>query len=466
MSRKHIFLIFAALLLLGGCVAVRTPEVKPEASPSEPTPTLEDRFRNTSRSESGVPMLNKIPFINRLFMNTAITNHGFCWDYNFLGIVVPTSSLVSDDGNWLLVGTNQGGGVSLFSLQDPKDYRYNIVSSRNDGSMKNISYQPEWGGISYDGNFLDAGERGKDVTIALGSQAVWMSFTPDQSAFLVYRIRFDNDFPNTLASESMELFDRTTGYFLRTFSIEPGFQCAAVLADGEAFFCVGNSALESWNLRTGEKLGSFALPDLKSDNAVQLRCSPDNRFVFIAFRSGKVLVHDLVSSTQTSILSEFGPSLLDVSPDGRTLLVASSARHPDAIDSAERVPTVLYPVELLDCTIRLYEIGSWQMIREIRPNYSHQHHFSNVRFSSDATHLIARGIERIDNPKKKITEITIKTFLAQYDLSNGNTDGTWTPLEFETLPLHPEGKRLLDGRPKSGAYMSPYLEKFEFEKTQ
>ena len=70
--------------------------------------------------------------------------------------------------------------------------------------------------------------------------------------------------------------------------------------------------------------------------------------------------------------------------------------------------------------------------------------------------MIGRGRERIETP----AETTFGSFLAEYDLAepSGQSSGEWRKLEYVTLPLHPEGKFLLDGRNHSGGDLSPWSE--------
>lgn len=450
MSRKHVFWIFVVLLFLGGCVsqAVRTPEHKPPE-----TPTFEDGFRRIGRNECGVPMFNKIPFLNRYFMNVAIGTDGFIWDPRFpFDTAMSASAVVSDDGNWLLTGRNQDGSISVFNLQEPSDHQLDLVPSKNDRPpLKHEYYDSAMSETSYELALLESA----------GTQIVWLAFTPDSSAFLACRLRVEKDYPNTPAVETLELFERSTGNLLRTFPIEPNFQSGAVFPDGETFFCVGKTSLESWNLRSGEKTASVALPELETDEVVQIRCWAN--LIFVVFRSGKVGIHDSVSLTPTaSIPCQFGPSLIDISPDGGTLLVASSAF--DETYSHGDIPASVKPADVHNSVLRLYDTNSWVMVREIRPKYPHRFGFASIRFSSDGNRLIARGIERIEKPKIRDIETTIKTFLAQYELDS--EEATWTPLEYETLPLHPEGKRLLDGRAHSGRFFSPFVEKMGIDYTR
>jgi len=392
-------LLLLSILLLGGCLNT----VFRPAPPAAPPPLrFEDGFRNIGRTECGVPLLNKIPFLSRHFMKTVYGIGDFHWEYNF-----PNSATVSEDGTWLLVGQSQGGAVSIFNLQNANNHTINLVPSRGDDK----------------------------------SVATWLAMLPDNSAFLVYRIRWN---PETPVLETMELFDRETGLLMRAFPIEPGFQTATLSPDGELLYCVGQTSLEAWNVHTGEKAASVPLHT--QEGVSQLRCSPNTPWLFLA-QSGKVRMFDRHTLSETAPLQAEGePISIDISPDGMTLMVACSE-------------------------IRLYEIGSWQLLREIALSNPQHCEFYSIRFSRDGSRLIGRGMNEVETfgatgvsvgkytiTASETSEKFLETFLAEYDLAEPNGQ-QWKKLEYETLPLHPEGKFLLDGRNRSGQHLSPQSER-------
>ena len=338
-------------------------------------------------------MFNKIPFLNRLFMNTAIGRiSGFLWDSPYPLQFPPYTASVSEDGTWLLVGMEQGGSVSIFNLQEAKNHTSDLVPSRNDDS-----------------------------------QVTWLTMLPDNSSFLTYRIR-DNSL------ETMELFDRESGMLLRAFAIGPGFQTATLCPGGELLYCVGQASLEVWSVHTGIKVASVPL----QDDISALRCSPNGPWLFLATRTGQIRVFDRDTLLETaSIPAGSEPLLIDISPDGGTLLIACSEKNP---------------------TIRLYETGTWRVLGEITPDYPHEYGFQNIRFTRDGSRLIGRGV--MQSEMSVLT--TVETFLAEYDLNRPG--GSWEKLEYVTLPLHPEGKFLLDGRNHSGRHLSPFSEQIVVER--
>jgi len=409
----RLLLVLLGVLLLGGCLnTVFRPKSIP-APPPPPAPTFEDGFRSTGRAESGVPILNKVPFINRFFINVAYGRGDFFWEPQ--PPLFPCSAAVSEDGTWLLVGVDQGGAISIFNLQDAKNHTVNLVPSRNDGCFTGIREEPSE--ISFTTTSMSRGS---------GSQATWLAMLPDNSSFLAYRIR-DNSL------ETMELFDRETGMLLRAFAIGPGFQTATLCPGGELLYCVGQASLEVWSVQTGVKVASVPL----QDDISALRCSPNGPWLFLATRTGQIRVFDRDTLLETaSIPAGSEPLLIDISPDGGTLLIACSEKNP---------------------TIRLYETGTWRVLGEITPEYPHEYGFQNIRFTRDESRLIGRGAMR----SEMSVLTTVETFLAEYDLNRPG--GTWEKLEYATLPLHPEGRFLLDGRAGSGKDLSPFSEQIVVE---
>ena len=386
-------LILLSVLLLIGCLNSVS---RPIPSPSPPpVPAFEDAFLTHTevRTEcGGVPVLCRIPFLNRFFMNTAIGRDSFfIWDAPcpYSPDAGPLAAVVSEDGTWLLLGRDKYGIVSIFNLRDP----------------------------SVPGSTFRLARGNEDAQVA------WLAMLPDNSAFLVYQI--GNDL------ETMELFNRETAPIpQRAFPIEPGFQSAALSPDGELLYCVGQTSLEAWNVQTGEKISSVPLHT--QEGITELRCSSNAPWLFLATRTGNVRIFDLNTLTETVSLPAGNEAvLIDISPDGKTLMVTGSEKN---------------------CKIQFYEIGTWDLLREIMPNYPHEYEFQNLRFSRNGDRLIGRGAVRTVTPPLT----TFETLLAEYDLNEPNED--WKRLEYATLPLHPEGKFLLVGSNRSGKFLSPYSE--------
>jgi len=397
--------------------------------------TYEDGFRRMTRVDAGTPILNKIPYINRLFSNSAFERN-FIWeDPTFM--VQNTAAAVSPDGKYLLVGKDNGGAVSIFNLLDPADRHIDLVPSRNDGQFKDL--EVENGKISF--NF--------DKTKPVGSVVAWLQFTPDASAFLVYRIVRQTNAPNT---EIMELFDRATGQLLRTIPIEPKFKAGAVSPDGRFLLAAGASSLEYWDLTNGQKVGSVPLYGI--GELSDLRCTPDGRFVLLVPTVGNVRVYDFTSITEVaSLLVRDTRAMIDISPDGQVLAVVSpnleimskvnvfwiAGRSADDADWVE-----LYPFGLPSHCIQRYEIGTWTPLPEIKSvsdKKETRYIFNNVRFSRDGSRLVAIGESRHDGKKG----IELRRGLFEFDLRFPDSD--WRSVDGgDALPLHSDGKFLLDGR--------------------
>jgi WD40 repeat protein len=426
MSTKYQFgIVFALLLSITACSSVSTPPNIPALPAAPPAPqTIEEGFLQTHRVSAGTPLFNKIPYLNRLFSETAI-RYDYVWDTTpFLSW--NSSAAISSDGKWLLVGKSNGGGVSLWNLHDPKDCHPDIVPS-----IEKLTASTEEGSnttqdtskVTVTITVLEQGE---------GTRGAWLQFTPDASAFLVFRRRWK---PSEV--ETMTLHDRASGQELRAIPIEPKFQVGAISPDGELLLAVGAASLEYWNLRSGQKVASAPLGNL--GEVTDIQCTPDQRFVFLASRFGTVdTVHVFDFHTLREITSIPGNDLkscIAISPNGQTLAV------------------VLFDAEF-ESRIQIYEIGTWKLLREIRPKNKdpYEHEPDIVRFSRDGKSLLALGSARYDGKR----EITLKQGLFGYDLDQPN--GTWTEIEYKTLPLHPEGKYLLDGQFGSAVYLSPFTE--------
>lgn len=372
-------------------------------------------------------MFNKIPYLNRLFMNTAISFDSYIWDDNLL-MSTNTVAAVSTEGNWLLVGKRGGGEISLFNLTDPKDHVVGIVPSRNDGMFKNVK-TGEDSSVSFDTD-------GVVSDITLGSRADWLRFTPDATAFLVHRVCREK---NGTETESMELFDRATGHLLRTIPVEPHFRTGDISPDGRMLVAAGPSSLEYWDLRSAQKTASAPLYGVNDVN--ELRFSPDGRFIFLAPQKGNVRVYDARSLIEVaSIPANQSPVRIAVSPDARILCI---------LNSQELFITASW-------NVRLYEIGTWRLLREIVAGDMDKYYtFHNVRFAKNGNRLFALGMCRKEAEGKK-PQTMLCSGLFELDLSAEKSD--WTDVDYKTLPLHPEGKFLLDGRDDSAQYFSTFFE--------
>jgi len=393
----------------------------PEKSPEElEEKAFNDGFQRTRRVEAGLPILNRIPYFQRLFSNTAYSRN-YIWDGLFgMG---DAAAVVSPDGKYLLTGAGNGGAVSIFNLLDPADHQIAFVPSRNDGRLRNIEMTD--GGMSYD----------FDPSMPDGSTVAWLRFTPDASAFLVYRIycAATPAQPDVPEVETMELFDRATGQLLGTIPIEPKFRAGAVSPDGRFLLAAGASSLEYWDLTNGQKVGSVPLYGIGELN--DIRCTPDGRFVFLVPVAGNVRVYDFRSMTEVASLPAGNVRpVIDISPDGRVLLVVSTVTN-----------DVTFPRGDFSQSIQRYEIGTWRPLPvpdiTVRNEKDSAFAVLNVRFSRDGNRLVAFGEFRREMPGR-ITEIG--RGLYEFDLHSPG--GDWRTVRADTLPLHPDGKFLLDGR--------------------
>ncbi|MCL2710436.1 MAG: hypothetical protein FWE95_06120, partial [Planctomycetaceae bacterium] len=90
-----------------------------------------------------------------------------------------------------------------------------------------------------------------------------------------------------------------------------------------------------------------------------------------------------------------------------------------------------------------YEVGTWEPFTENTSGSNDEettYRITNVRFSRDGNRLIAIGDSRRESPKS----VELRRGLFECDLSSSDRD--WQPLRVDALPLHADGKFLLDGR--------------------
>ena len=415
-----------------------------EVSPEElEKKAFNDGFRRQVQGEYGTPVLNKIPYIQRFFVNTSIGYHGYIWDGYYGMSSANTTAVVSPDGKYLLVGESHGGAVSIFNLLDPADHQFGLVPSRNDGSVQNLE-RTDYGGWSYS----------LDTSKPAGSKVAWLQFTPDASAFLVYRVYCAGVplRPDASVLETMELFDRATGQLLRTIPIEPKFKAGAVSPDGRFLLVAGASSLEYWDLTNGQKVGSVPLYGIGALS--DLRCTPDGRFVFLVPMTGNIHVYDFRSMSEVASLpvGRNTRPLIDISPDGRVLVVVTPSLEAvdivhwslgGAIMTGSTNDLTFAPFNCPFYRIQRYEVGTWEPFTENTSGSNDEettYRITNVRFSRDGNRLIAIGDSRRESPKS----VELRRGLFECDLSSSDRD--WQPLRVDALPLHADGKFLLDGR--------------------
>jgi len=430
------------LLLVAGCfsfIGTRTPQTPPTETLQPPTPvTFEDGFRRTARNEYGTPILNKIPYLHRLFLNVSIGYHGYIWDS-----LSASAAVVSPDGKYLLVGGSHGGAVSIFNLLDPVDHQFGLVPSRNDGKLQDLEILAD-GGRSFTW----------DASKPAGSRVAWLQFTPDASAFLVYRIYYAGIplKPDASVLETMELFDRATGQLLRTIPIEPKFKAGAVSPDGRFLLVAGASSLEYWDLTNGQKVGSVPLYGIGALS--DLRCTPDGRFVFLVPMTGNIHVYDFRSMTEVASIpvGRNTRPLIDISPDGRVLVVVTPSLEAmdivhwslgGAIMTGSANDLTFAPFNYPFYRIQRYEMGTWEPFTENTSGSNDEgttYRITNVRFSQDGNRLIAIRDSRRETQKS----VELRRGLFECDLSSPDRD--WQPIRADALPLHADGKFLLDGR--------------------
>ncbi len=404
----RLFAVLFALFVVGCSTSVPTV--------SKPT-TFEDSFRR-KEEHGGTPFVNKIPFVNRLVSNTVIGYGDFPWD----GYVGKSIAVVSPDGNWLLVAgrknlsgfaTNPEGlvflvdnSVSLWSLTDPEIQKTSLIEKDSDNT-----------------------------------EIDWLAFTADSSQFFLFRRPAHHYRPGTL-----KRYDRATGKELQTISPSIAALTGAVSPDGRFLVAVTMNSLEVWNAADGRKIGSIPFETNAQVDAI--RFSPDGRWLFFACWSDGIHVFDLqlgqrstTIPTKSSNEEGMQKTCFAVSSDGKTLLVIDSQKSYGGGSGG---------------SLRFIEIGSWRVVREIAPadpkNVTHG--LYAVCFAPEGDKLYGAGYRRTET---KPTNVELKSFLGEFDLNRENA--TWTDIPYETLPLHPIGKRLMMHCDGTGLPVSPFHER-------
>lgn len=411
------------VILILGCSSVPTP---PADIPWEKPPTLEDRFcipiTLVAPKESA---WNKVPFMSGKAGYDFIKRPGaFVWDAR------NTVDVVSPDGRWFL------GAVSIreeAQKEGPekkkKDKKKEPGRIYADRVIVWDLTDPEAEPVKY--SFYDETTRGVS----------WVAFTPDSSAFLVYR--------QTLPG-SLTLHDRTTGKIIRKIPITDPMTAGTISSDGQTVALAMSRSIELWNLTSGQRT-ALIMTD-KNSGFAQLRFSLDGRFLFAATPAKSVKVFDLTMFNEIASIPVGIPCSMDVSPDGHCLLICSATENKSLeVGDGSGVETQKDWASFgFGNKFQFYEIGSWRLLREELPANRQQFDFRNVRFSWDAQALIAAGLKYdADNDS-----VFPKTVLCRYDLHQ--VGGNWTELDYKTLPLHPEGKFLLGGRKESVSVLSPF----------
>lgn len=405
---RFAYLVFTGLLLaVCGCSSSISSSPKPAK--------FEDAFRKNP--DTGTPMFNKVPYVNRLFMNSGGGSDRYVWD----NVLDNTTAIVSPDGNWLLTGHRTPGAiaghetidfnwnqgiVSLWSLTDPEKHQRNLVP--DDGSLASVD---------------------------------WLAFMPDSSQFFVFQRPSGNYRPGTL-----KRYDRATGKELQVISDSLIAPLGAVSPNGQYLVASTPNSVEVWNAVDGQMIGS--IPFGATVDVESLRFSPDGHLLFVGCWGKGIHVFDLRQGKLVTIIPTvgwerdgFSKTCMAVSPDGKTLLVIDR-------QDMEANPK---------CRMRLIEIGSWRPLREFEPMCRENtvHDIQTTCFSPDGDKLYGFGFQRTKTKGAMNTEI--KSFLGEFDLSRENR--TWTEISYETLPLHPIGKQLLSCPDSGAAYLSKFYEK-------
>lgn len=401
MSRLFFISTIVVFLCLGGNVPLPSAEKQ-----NEDTLPDESAFRIQYRQEAGVPMFNKIPFLNRYFISTSVTDGPFLWEEGY----ERRTAVVSPDGKWLLTGVNQDilymnqrdhGWISLWSLVDPKDYKRALVPVRD---LRN--------------SYID-----------------WMTVTQDSSQFFAFFRPSGNYEPGVIKQ-----YDLKSGEEIREVASQVFGVMGCVSPDGRQLCVATLASLEFWDVSSGEKIRS--LPFTETEKVFELRFSPDGRFVYAGTKTKKILVFDLQEGKQeNSIDVESDQFCFDVTSDGKNLLIVEN--------------TLLSEPNRYQPRIKLYDLVAAEILRESDLPLSENDSctIEVVSFSEKDHALHYAGSMKTERK----SEIEFKTILGKFVLEDENQN--WQNVPYESLPLNAVGKNLLRNSVSRKIHLSFYHER-------
>lgn len=421
--------------LISGCTSVPAP---PPEVPWEKPPTFEERFCEpvlfTAPKES---TWNYVPLMSGKAGYDFIKRPGaFVWDAKH------TVDCVSPDGRWLLSARMVRQEVRTEEKKKGKqdENKYSKVFAAEQIRVWDLT-DPDAKTAQY--SFFDSASRGVS----------WLAFTPDGSSFVVYR--------QTLPG-SLTLHDRDSGKIVRTIPIKDPATAGTISPDGQLIAMSMNRSIEIWELRTGNRLAF--LPLTMNPGIAELRYSPCGRLLFALTPGKSVQIFDVQLYSEVASIPVGIPSSMDLSPDGRCLLIAAATENKslevgNTSDSDKKSNIKPGKKDLekkewanfgFSTVLRFYEIGSWRLLREEKPGNGGRYAFRTVRFSKDGETLLAAGSEFDD----KSEAVLPKTVLCSLNLRQAGAG--WTELDYTTLPLHRDGRFLLGGRKEALSILSPF----------
>ncbi len=388
----------AILLTAGLSCGCRSVPVPPDEIPWEKPPALEDAFCTPVTLVAPKENLwNKVPLSEGWGGYDFIKRPGpFHWDAK------KTVDVVTTDGHWLISGRRE---------PDPKEPNAATIWSLTDPEAKPVRLEnPD----------------GKRLMVS------WIAATPNGSAFLAYH----PGRPGTLA-----FYERASGRQILTLPVIDTPTAATFTPDGRCAVLASSQAFEIWDLVTGNPVAMF--PTEKNPGLELIRFSPDGRF-FAAMYPNEIRVFEPHGFVQLASFPASNPIGFDFSPDGRSLVIARNQESKNVL--VYSVGTKQKPFEhredfAIRARVELYETGTWRPIWNGTPDDGQRFSLRSLRFSRDGRSVIAAG----QDIEPKDGQFVRKTALCRLDVFPGSPQ-SWVPLDYRSLPLHAEGRFLLEGR--------------------
>lgn len=386
------------VVLICGCRSVPVP---PEQIPWETPPTFEDAFCTPVTYIAPKENLwNKVPLSEGWGGYDFVQRPGaFHWDAQ------KTVDAVTADGRWLISGRREMDAKPDAATSSPL-----TVWSLTDPAAEPVRLKDR---------------DGKRFVVS------WIAPTPNGTAFLANH----PGRPGTLA-----LYELSSGEQILTLPVLEMPTAAAFTPDGRCVVLATGQAFEVWDLVTGDPVAMF--PASPNPGLEQIRFSPDGRY-FAAAYPDEIRVFEPLAFMQVATFPVSNLVSFDFSPDGRSMLIASQQDSKYVLvyrAGSEQKPYEHRENFGISARLEIYETGSWQPLWSGTPDNAGRYSFRSVRFSRDGRSVIAAG----QDIEPKEGQFVRKTALCRLDWSTAARN--WTPLDYRSLPLHPEGRFLLEGR--------------------
>jgi len=436
---QKLILIALAALLFVPMTAVAQEKISPDKDAA---------LKFKTRKEYGVPVVNKIPFLGRLFRNFSVTE-----DYVWNNPLIRTT-VISPDGRYLLTSLHTGQ-IDLWDLESPEKSRPNFAF---------IEPKPMKYDLDLEKNFL------------IVPDLCWLGFSQDASLIAV------------LYDGKLSMMDKSTGDTLRTLNLPEvninwgdlwfGNVPFALSPCGKFFAYEGRendiSCIKMINAETGETVFTKTLPVVTwhnlvitagpngfpiqktepapsegQDNLLPMCFSPDGRHLLLMLRKHGIEILDSQTGKTVAALEpeltlepdkKWISSQAAFSPDGKYLVTAGGVH--------DKIFTEIQKDDLFDRPISgkvlLWDMATFRVIRQWDvTDAGNSVDFKSVAFSQDGQQVLTAYASLRDLPGHK-TLVALN--ISQFDVADGRLIKTTEIKERGGTPLFPEFRPLLNNQ--------------------